>query len=99
MENIISDQTIILSSKEQVSCNLGNEEVILNFKDGVYYGLDSIGVFIWDQAQKSKTVKEICDSVLEVYDVESKCCEQDVRKLLQELLEKGLIQIKNEVTA
>ncbi|MBI3591539.1 MAG: PqqD family protein [Candidatus Melainabacteria bacterium] len=96
MKSTISERSIFMPSKEQVSCDLAGEAVILNFKDGIYYGLDAIGASVWELIQKSKTVKEIRDSILENYDVEPDHCKNDLIALLNDLKTIGLIEIKNE---
>jgi len=41
-------------------------------------------------------VSEIRDAILKEYDVEPDRCETDLLMLLQELLDKELIEVKNE---
>ena len=96
MENIISKESIITTSKEQVFCDLAGESVILNFKNGIYYGLDTIGALVWNLIQQSKPVKEICNCILEAYDISLEQCENDLLILLNELNKNGLIEVKNE---
>ena len=92
----ISDRSTIVVTKEQVSCDLSGEAAILNLKSGVYFGLNTVGARIWKLIQEPKTVKEIRDAILKEYDVEPDRCEADLLALLQELLEKKLIEVKNE---
>ena len=96
MEIIMSEQSLVVTNKEQASCDLGGEAIILNFKDGVYYGLDTLGGLIWNLIQEPKTISELRDFIVTRFDVEQERCEQDLKKLLQELLTKGLIEIKHE---
>ena len=95
MESTISNEIFITASSEQMSCDLAGEAVILNFKNGMYYGLDTIGALVWELIQKSKSLKEIREHILESYDVNKEQFENDLRKLLKDLKENGLIEIKN----
>ncbi|MEM9510783.1 MAG: PqqD family protein, partial [Cyanobacteria bacterium P01_E01_bin.35] len=61
-----------------------------------YYGLNNVGVSVWNLIQEPKTVMEIRDTILEEYDVESEQCSQDLFRLLKELSVVGLIKVKNE---
>jgi len=90
----ISDSSVISITKEAVHCDVEDEVVILGLKDGVYYGLNPVGAFIWNLIQKPKTVAEIRDTVLEEYDVEKEVCEKDLMELLRELLDKELIEVE-----
>jgi hypothetical protein len=89
----IPDLSVISVTKEAVHCDLEEEVVILGLKDGVYYGLNPVGSFIWKLIQKPVSFKEIKEAVLAEYDVEEETCENDLQELLGDLLEKGLIEI------
>jgi len=99
MTSPIVGRSIIGATKEQVACDLAGEAVILNLKDGTYYGLNSVGARIWHLIQEPKTVDEIRDAVLKEYDVEPDRCERDLMALLQELAAKELIEIRDEAPA
>jgi len=88
------DQSRIAVSPGQVSCDLAGEVAILNLKDSVYYGLDSVGASVWSLIQQPKTFAEIRDALLGIYEVESAQLESDLQVLLGELSERGLIEIQ-----
>lgn len=90
----LSDLSVISVTKDAVHCDVEDEVVILGLKDGVYYGLNPVGAFIWNLIQKPKTVAEIRDAVLKEYDVEKEVCENDLMELLTELSDKGLVEVK-----
>ena len=98
MDPIISEQSYVAVSNNQVSGSLlEGEVVILNLKDGVYYGLNSIGGRIWDLIQEPRTASEIKDILLQEYDVEEERCTQELLALLQDLVSHGLVEIKNKL--
>jgi len=84
----------IVASKDQVSCDLAGEAAILNLKNSVYYGLDPVGARVWNLIQEPKNLAEIRDTLLGIYDVDSLKLESDLRALLTELAEQGLIDIQ-----
>ncbi len=43
MGSAVSERSIVVVANEQVSCDLSGDAVILQLKDGVYYGLDGVG--------------------------------------------------------
>ena len=65
----------------------------MNLKNGVYYGLDSVGARIWSAMREPVTIAEIRDTLLREYDVEPLALECDIRSFLQQLAEQGLIEI------
>jgi hypothetical protein len=95
-KQLISADSIAVASSDLVSANLDGEVVILGFKSGSYYGLDQVGVLVWDLLKEPRKVSDIRDAILEEYDVESAQCERDLLALLGELADKQLIDIKNE---
>lgn len=82
--------------KDQISCDLDGETVILNLESGLYYGLDSVGTRIWNLIQEPRSVHDILGILLQEYDVQPERCEQDLLALLQELTDEGVIEARDE---
>ena len=58
-----------------------------------YFGLDRVGSDIWNMMEHPARVSDICEQLVERYDVEAQTCEQDVLKFLNELFDCGLIKL------
>jgi hypothetical protein len=95
---MLSVGSIVSVSPKQVSSDLAGEVAILNLGDGVYYGLDEIGAFIWKQIQQPRQVSDVRDALLEEYDVDAEECERDLLHLLGELQQRGLINVDDDQT-
>jgi hypothetical protein len=95
MSPTISDRSIVVTAKDQVSCDLAGEAAILNITSGVYYGLDPIGARIWNLMQEPRAVADIQNAITDEYDVEPERCARDLVSLLEKLLAEGLIELKN----
>lgn len=91
----ISGDSIVVAAKDQVSCDLAGEVAILDVKSGIYYGLNAVGARIWNLLQEPKVVWEVCETILEEYDVEADRGRRDILAVLQELFARGLIEICN----
>jgi len=87
------DKTRVVAAKDQVSRDMAGEAAILNLTSGVYYGLNPIGARIWNLIQEPKTLGEINETILREYEVNTDRCEADVRALLSQLAEQGLVEI------
>jgi hypothetical protein len=70
---------------------VGEETVILDLATGTYFGLDPVGARIWELLGEGKTLDEICDQMLEEYEVSREELERDTLKLAQDLAGQGLI--------
>jgi hypothetical protein len=90
----------IRASTSQVSSDVGSAVVILDMKQSAYIGLEGVGVRIWELIlQGGQTGLQIRDQLLEEYDVDPKQCEEDVVRLLGELVTNNLIEIGHEKAA
>ena len=96
---MLSEKTIVVAVKDQVSCELAGEAVILSLQDGVYYGLNPIGARIWELIQEPRTVEEIAAHLAREYEVDRPRCEQDLHTLLRELASRRLIEIQDAPAA
>jgi Coenzyme PQQ synthesis protein D (PqqD) len=83
-----------VASNDLLSTEFGRELVLLNLNDGVYYGLDDVGLEIWKLLQQPTTFTGIRDAILGAYDVEPARCERDLALLLEDLARRGLIEIR-----
>ena len=99
MKKQVSVDSTVVASDGQVSSDFGEEVAILDFKAGVYYGLDDVGARVWQLVQEPKKVREIRNALLEEYEVEPDRCERDLIALLRSLAGDQLIEIKNEAPA
>jgi hypothetical protein len=99
MGHILSDSSIVVAARDQVSCPLGDDIVILDLKAGLYFSLDNVGAMIWQLIQQPTTVQDIRTAVLDTFDVAQEECEQDILSLLQELAGRSLIEIRDAATA
>ncbi|MFZ1573727.1 MAG: PqqD family protein [Chromatiaceae bacterium] len=70
---------------------VGEETVILDVASGTYFGLDLVGARMWQLMDDGKTLAEICDLMLEEYEVSREELERDILKLAQELAARGVI--------
>lgn len=89
----LSESTRIVVMKEQVSSELQGEAVVLNLKNGVYYGLDPIAARVWNLIQEPRTFADLRNTLAVEYDVDEKRLESDLRVLLSQLAEQQLVEI------
>jgi len=93
----ISSGATVVASGRQVSTDLEGESVILNFDEGVYYGLEKVGARVWEMVRSPVPLAEIRDTIVAEFDVDPDRCEADLQNLLTELAEAGLIEVADEV--
>jgi len=89
----ISDTSVVSAVKHQASCDLAGEVVILNLKDGVYYGLNTVGARIWTLLDQPRSVASLYAQLLDEYDIDPDVCRHQVTSLLSDLATHGLLEI------
>lgn len=85
----LSDKVVIPA--QVMARQVGDETVILDLASGTYFGLDPVGARVWQLMSEGKTLSEICDSMLDEYEVTRDALESDVIELAQRLNAQGLI--------
>jgi hypothetical protein len=99
VEYKISESSVIVAAREQISSDIGGEAVILNLKTGVYQGLNEVGARIWALIQQPLAVSDIQQTLLQEYEIEPSTCLIDIFTLLQHLQAVGLVEVQDEKTA
>jgi hypothetical protein len=95
MDAALSLDSIVVASKDQVSCGLEDEVAIVHLTAGVYYGLDPVGARIWELITTPRRVRAVRDALLAEYSVDTERCERDLVMLLQKMAEAGLVEVSD----
>jgi hypothetical protein len=90
----LSFDTVVVASPEQVSCPLGDEAAILNLKNSVYYGMNSVGSRVWTLLKEPRKVGDVRDALVDEYEVDPERCGGDVLQLLEKMRDEGLIEVR-----
>ena len=93
MKHPISPTDTVVAVRDQVSCTLQDEAVVLHLGKGVYFGLNPVGATVWNALQEPKTVEQLVRIVTSEYQVQAGECERDVLELLARLQEAGLVEV------
>ena len=86
-------QRVVLSP-ESLFQEIGGEGVILDLKSSSYFGLDEVGVRLWQLLQADPSLQAACDNLLAEYEVAPPQLEQDLIKLVDQLVEAGLATVE-----
>ena len=66
--------------------------VLLDLESGVYFGLDQVGTRVWTLLVEHGTTDAVCAAMIEEFDVEPDVLAADVRRLVAELQQGGLVR-------
>jgi hypothetical protein len=95
MDIAFSDAAIVVAAKNQVSCPVGEDIIILDLKAGLYFSLDNVGAKVWELIQQPQSISGIRRAILETFDVSPEVCGRDLLALLHELADRDLIEIRD----
>ncbi len=73
---------------------IGEEAVILNLKNELYLGLDPVGTRMWLVLHSSPSIQAAYELLLAEFEVEPERLRRDLDKLLEQMLEQGLIVLQ-----
>jgi hypothetical protein len=76
-----------------ISCELGDEFVVLHLASGIYFGLGAVGSRIWKLIQTPASISQITGALLSEYAIDAANCERSVLHFVQQLSSKGLVEI------
>ena len=83
----------VVITQQVIAREVGEELVILDLAGGTYFGLDAVGMRIWQLMGESKSLAEICEVMLDEYDVSRTELERDIMILAEELSTRNLISL------
>ena len=93
---VISLETVVQRRGDLLANDLSeNETVMLDVTGGSYYGLKSVGKAIWDLIEEPKMVQEVCDRLLEDFEVEADVCRRETLSFMERLDERGLLVVSS----
>lgn len=82
-------------NSKAISGRLHDEIVMMDLDQGKYFSLNPVATRIWDLLEKPVTVDELCDLLMDEYDVEKEQCHAEVSEHLNEMARIGLV-MRNE---
>ena len=92
---IVNESSTVRAASRLASATApdGRETVIVDPTSGRYFGLDAHAVVVWSLIQRPRRVSDLLDAVMAEYDVEREVLWEDVRALLRELADAGLVEV------
>ena len=89
---MVQSTVVFKRSTRQVSCKINDEVAILDLDRAIYFGLQGVGVHIWNSLEKPRSVADLCASIQAEFDVSEAACQADVVQILASLEEERLVE-------
>jgi hypothetical protein len=79
-------------SRDVITTDLDDELVLLEPATGALFSLNEVGRVIWNELATASSIALIASAVTEVFEIDEATAEADVRRLVAELAEAGLVR-------
>jgi hypothetical protein len=90
----LSLSSVLVRNPEPLTAAVGDELVMLDSRQSMYFGLDDTGASVWELLDEPRTVAVVCAALTERYDVDDDACRRDVLAFAAELVEAGLVEVR-----
>jgi hypothetical protein len=94
MASRFSVETIFRKTADLLESDVDEEVVALDVNKGQCYGLNAVGSRVWRLLDTPMSLREICSTLQNEYDVEPEVCRDEVSRLLADLQTEGLIEVQ-----
>ena len=90
-KEVHSDQLLTLSEHAH-HVRMDDQIIVADMRSGHYFGLDGVGARVWELLDRRATRSGIIERLLAEYEVSRDVLERDVESLLQDLLDRRLVE-------
>lgn len=92
-ENCVHASTVLSKIPDILTSPVHNGLAMMSIESGNYYGLDEIGMKVWELIDGQRTLGEICAQLVSEHDVTKEQCWEDVNSLADKMLKNQLVKI------
>ena len=90
----VSLDSVAVRNETMIFTDLDDVVVMMDADQGLYYELDSVGARIWSLLETARPVAQLCDVLVEEYDVAPDACHRDVLDFLARAAELGIVEMR-----
>ena len=83
-------------SEDVMIRQVGDETVLLDLKSMKYMGLDDVSTRMWQLLTASDSIQSAYDALMAEFEVEPEQLRKDLGEYVQQLLNLGLVQLKQQ---
>ena len=88
------DLTTTLSQvQDLLDASIDDEVVLLDMQAEKIYGMDPVASRVWELLAQPRNLEEVCDLLVQEFDVDRSICERDVLDYVGHLIEANLVNI------
>lgn len=88
----ITMSTRIMRHPDLMAVPMDGDLVMMSISQGNYYGINPVGVTIWENLQTPQTIEQLCEAVMREFAVDADTCSKDVQTFITQMLDQKIVQ-------
>jgi hypothetical protein len=76
-----------------VAADMDGETVMMSIEAGEYFGLNDVGTYLWEFMAEPIAISDLCQRVLDSYEVDEATCQTGVLSYVAKLMDKGAVKL------
>ncbi len=89
----MDNSTRVIRSQRALASPIANELVMFDAESGKYYGFNEVATAIWNHLENETTIGELCDKLMEEFEVEPEQCRHEVIEFIGKMRKKELVDV------
>lgn len=85
-------ESVLATDPDVVGCDLGEGSALLNLRSNIYYSLNEVGAFVWNEMSSPIAFGQLVRNICAQFDAPSDLVEDDLVQLLARMNEAGLVR-------
>lgn len=78
-------------NENTISGRLHDELVMMDIDKGKYFALNPVATRIWDFLENPLSIDELCNLLMEEYEVSESQCREEVQEVVEEMVKLGVV--------
>lgn len=88
------DSLVYEKATELMEAEVGEDLVALDPDAGACFGFNSVARSVWRHLEQPRSFEQLTRSLLDEYDVGIERCAEELRDLLDDMVQKGLVRVR-----
>lgn len=94
MADKIQDGAVISRASSVLYNDFDDGLIMMDIDSGNYFDVDSVGARVWALLEKPMTIAQLCDVLIQEYDVEPDICQTQTTEFVAYLHDKDLVELR-----
>jgi hypothetical protein len=90
---VSAESRVVINASEIAAQVIDGEAIIMNLTTGIYCSMDRVGAVVWGWIERGHSVADMVEGLTSLYDVPPVQAQADLERLIDQLVQDGLVHI------